>query len=74
MFVRPSIRLVRPLGAGGMGSVWLAEHLTLRTHVVVKFLAADLLEETASRARFAREAAAAAQVKSRTWCRCSTTA
>jgi len=64
MSIRPTIRLIGPLGSGGMGWVWLAEHLALKTQVVVKFLAAELVEDTASRARFAREAAAAAQVKS----------
>ena len=29
-------RLLRPLGKGSMGSVWLAEHLALRTEVAVK--------------------------------------
>jgi serine/threonine-protein kinase len=47
-----------------MGSVWLAEHLTLATEVVVKFMAAALVSNAESRARFSREAAAASQVKS----------
>jgi serine/threonine-protein kinase len=63
-FVTPSIRLVRKLGAGGMGSVWIAEHLTLHTQVVVKFLAGSLVHDEVSRARFSREAASASQVKS----------
>lgn len=62
--VTPSIRLKRRLGAGGMGSVWVADHAALRTEVVVKFLADRLVEDTTSQARFAREASAAAQVKS----------
>jgi serine/threonine-protein kinase len=62
--VTPSIRLVRRLGAGGMGSVWLAEHISLRTHVVVKFMAAELANSAEAIERFSREAAAAAQVKS----------
>jgi serine/threonine-protein kinase len=62
--VTPSIRLKRPLGAGGMGSVWVADHAALRTEVVVKFLADRLAEDPTSQARFAREASAAAQVKS----------
>ena len=59
--VTPSIRLKRRLGAGGMGSVWVADHAALRTEVVVKFLADRLVEDTTSQARFAREASAAAQ-------------
>ena len=35
MMVTPTIRLVRALGAGGMGSVWVADHLALKTQVVV---------------------------------------
>lgn len=62
--VTPSIRLARKLGSGGMGSVWIAEHLTLHTEVVVKFLAHALVHDEPSRARFSREAAAASQVKS----------
>lgn len=47
-----------------MGEVWLADHLTLRTQVVVKFLSAGVAQDPATLARFRREAAAAAQVKS----------
>jgi serine/threonine-protein kinase len=62
--VTPSVRLVRPFGAGGMGAVWIAEHLTLHTQVVVKFMSSELAKDPASIARFSREAAAAAAVKS----------
>jgi serine/threonine-protein kinase len=47
-----------------MGSVWVAEHLTLHTEVVVKFMSELLASDPASLARFSREAASAAQVKS----------
>ncbi len=62
--VTPSIRLVRALGEGGMGRVWLADHTALHTHVVVKFMAADLEKSGDAAARFSREAKAASQVKS----------
>ena len=62
--VTSSVRLVRPLGAGGMGAVWVADHLTLRTQVVVKFMANALATDPASIARFSREAASASNVKS----------
>ena len=62
--VTPSVRLVRPLGEGGMGAVWVADHLALRTQVVVKFIADDLRSNKEALERFSREAAAAAQVKS----------
>ena len=59
-----SLRLVRPLGAGGMGRVWIAEHTGLRTQVVVKFISEALASDPEARARFSREAAAASLVKS----------
>jgi serine/threonine-protein kinase len=62
--VTATIRLQRRLGAGGMGSVWVAEHLSLRTQVVVKFMAIELAASADAVERFSREAAAAAQVKS----------
>jgi serine/threonine protein kinase len=62
--ISQSVRLSRPLGAGGMGSVWLADHLALKTQVVVKFMSAELGADPANRERFAREAIAASQVKS----------
>jgi serine/threonine protein kinase len=58
------VRLVRPLGRGGMGAVWVAEHQTLRTEVVVKFMADALAFDPVSLARFSHEASAAAAVKS----------
>ncbi|MFI5302798.1 MAG: serine/threonine-protein kinase, partial [Polyangiales bacterium] len=60
----PSLRLVRPLGAGGMGRVWVALHLGLRAEVAVKIISADLIKNEDARDRFSREAAAAAQVRS----------
>jgi serine/threonine-protein kinase len=62
--VTPSIRLKRRIGAGGMGSVWIADHAALQTEVVVKLLADRLADDPTSQARFSREAAAAAHVKS----------
>jgi serine/threonine-protein kinase len=60
----PTIRLERSLGAGGMGRVWLAEHLALRTRVVVKLLSEALAENRDAIARFSREATAASMVRS----------
>ncbi len=65
MMVTPTVRLVRPLGKGGMGSVWVAEHLALEAEVAVKFLLPEMLELDKANPleRFKREAKAAAQVK-----------
>ncbi len=64
LMITPNVRLTRPLNEGGMGSVWVAEHLALRTEVVVKFITGDLAKNPEAVARFEREAAAASQVKS----------
>jgi serine/threonine-protein kinase len=47
-----------------MASVWVADHLTLKAQVAVKFIARPLAQDPATVARFAREAAAASQVRS----------
>jgi serine/threonine protein kinase len=62
--VTSKLRLVQPLGAGGMGSVWLVDHLALHTQVVVKFIATNLQSNKEAITRFEREAASASQVKS----------
>ena len=56
----PSVRLARAFGAGGMGSVWLADHLALHTQVVVKFMSTELSASPDAVASVAREASAAA--------------
>jgi serine/threonine protein kinase len=62
--VTPHLRLVRVLDAGSMGAVWVAEHLTLRTQVAVKFMSPAFAQEASLVERFRREAHAAAQIKS----------
>ncbi len=54
-------RLVEPLGAGGMGSVWRATHVTLAHDVAIKFLQTQDIS-TDARARFEREAKLAARL------------
>ncbi len=63
--VTANVRLLSPLSKGGMGAVWLAEHLGLQTQVAVKFILGEpgtISEETT--ARFRREASAAAKIRS----------
>jgi serine/threonine-protein kinase len=57
-------RLIRQLGKGGMGSVWLAEHLSLKSEVAVKLIDSELGKLPQIRARFLREAQLAARIKS----------
>jgi serine/threonine-protein kinase len=56
--------LLRELASGGMGSVWVARHLALDEDVAIKFMRPGLPETTEARARFAREARAAARLRS----------
>jgi serine/threonine-protein kinase len=63
--VTHNVRLVRELANGGMGSVWLADHLGLETQVAVKFIAAELLARHPDAAtRFKREASMSARLRS----------
>ena len=55
-------RIVRRLGAGGMGEVYLAEDSTLSRKVAIKFLAADSAADEKAKGRLTREARAAAQL------------
>jgi len=63
-------RLIAPLGRGGMGEVWRAEHTTLRALVAVKLIDPKLLEPVKGMrrddvlTRFLHEAQAAAALRS----------
>jgi hypothetical protein len=54
-------RVLRLLGEGGMGAVFVAEHLTLHKAVALKVVRAELAGNGEVAARFAREAMATAQ-------------
>ncbi len=62
-------KVQRVLGAGGMGIVVEALHLSLEEKVAIKFLKPEALENAASVARFAREARASARIKSEHVCK-----
>ena len=57
-------RLLKRLGEGGMGAVWLADHVTLRSKVAIKLLHPSLLDTDDGMKRFLREAQAAALLRS----------
>ena len=53
------------LGRGGMGTVWRCMHLGLGERVAVKVMSRKMADNPEVRARFEREARAAAKIKSR---------
>jgi tRNA A-37 threonylcarbamoyl transferase component Bud32 len=57
-------RLESLLGAGGMGSVWRADHLMLKSPVALKFIDPTIASSEAAVARFVREAQSAAALRS----------
>ena len=58
----PTFTIVRHLGAGGMGSVFLARDAVLRRLVAVKALAPATSRDATDRQRFQREAQAVAAI------------
>jgi len=55
-------RIIEKIGAGGMGEVYLAEDTQLSRNVALKFLPPHLCQDAECRARFTREAQAAAKL------------
>lgn len=58
-------RLISMLGSGGMGTVWRAEHLQLKSDCAVKLLGPSIAHDEQVLARFILEARAAAALKNR---------
>ena len=59
------VRLIRPLEEGGMGAVWVAEHIATGTEVAIKFVHRDLARRDPSiLERFEREASVLGSLQS----------
>ncbi len=61
----PRYRLIRPLGEGGMGTVFLAEHRLMRRPVALKLIRPECLNDRHAVQRFRREMQAAARLSHR---------
>ncbi len=59
----PGFQLLRPLGEGGMGTVYLAKDLALGREVAIKFISPRIGGDPDSRARFLREARTMATIE-----------
>ena len=65
MLIRDTYRIVRKLGKGGMGAVYLAQHTLMDEPRALKFLSQELSEDENFTARFLREVRTLRQVRNR---------
>lgn len=63
MIVHKTYRIIRKLGQGGMGAVYLAEHTLMREPRALKFLSAELSADQVFTSRFLREVRTLRQVR-----------
>ncbi len=56
-------RMLSLLGAGGMGTVWFAEHVTLRQPIAIKVMNPEVAADPVQRTRFEREALALSRMQ-----------
>ena len=63
LVIRGKYRIVRLLGRGGMGTVYLAEHIMLGRQRALKFISSELAQDAMFLRRFRREAQAAIELR-----------
>jgi serine/threonine-protein kinase len=61
--IRGKYRILRLLGHGGMGTVYLAEHILLGRQRALKFISSELSQDATFLRRFRREAQAAIELR-----------
>ena len=59
----PNYKVLKEIGAGGMGTVYLAEHTLIKRKVAIKSLNLNLIKNQQLRERFKKEATALAQLE-----------
>ena len=65
MVIHKTYRIVRKLGQGGMGVVYLAQHIQMGEQRALKFLSPELSRDEALTSRFLREVRTLRQVRNR---------
>src|ERR1039458_3662994 len=65
MVIHKTYRIVRKLGQGGMGTVYLAEHIHMGEPRALKFLSGELSRDQAFTGRFLREVRTLRQIRNR---------
>jgi len=63
MIIHQSYRIIRKLGQGGMGAVYLAQHTLMDEPRALKFLSPELSQDQAFTARFLREVRTLRQIR-----------
>ncbi len=63
-YITPNLKLVRKIGQGAMGEVWLAEQIALGSSVAVKLMGPGVGDDERALLRFRQEAQAAARIDS----------
>jgi serine/threonine protein kinase len=59
----PNYNIIKEIGSGGMGTVYLAEHTLIKRKVAIKSLKQDLIKNEQLKERFKKEATALAQLE-----------
>ena len=59
----PNYKILKEIGAGGMGTVYVAEHTLIKRKVAIKSLNVNLIKNQQLRERFKKEATALAQLE-----------